>query len=130
MAKLKVLLASSEVVPFAKTGGLADVAGSLPLALEELGVDIRVIMPKYASVKIKADQAILGDDVLVYFVKNDDYFNRRELYGDKFGDYRDNLDRFAYFSKEILLRCKSEGFQPDIIPVSYTHLTLPTNREV
>ena len=46
MSNLKVLFAASEVVPFAKTGGLADVAGSLPIALEELGVDVRVIMPK------------------------------------------------------------------------------------
>jgi starch synthase len=115
MDRLKVLLASSEVVPFAKTGGLADVAGSLPLALEEAGVDIRVIMPKYASVKAKEDEAVIGRNVKVYFVKNDDYFNRKELYGDKFGDYPDNLDRFAYFSREVLERCKREDFSPDII---------------
>ena len=115
MAKLKVLLASSEVVPFAKTGGLADVAGSLPLALEELGVDIRVIMPKYASVKVAGDSAKIGKNVPVYFVENDGYFNRKELYGDKFGDYKDNLDRFAFFSREILERCKLEGFAPDVI---------------
>jgi starch synthase len=115
MAKLKVLLASSEVVPFAKTGGLADVAGSLPLALEALGVDVRVIMPKYASVKVAGDRAVMGKKVKVYFVKNEEYFNRKELYGDKFGDYKDNLDRFAFFSREILERCKKEKFVPDII---------------
>ena len=115
MQKLKVLLASSEVVPFAKTGGLADVAGSLPLALEEAGVDIRVIMPKYASVKEDKDEARIGKNVKAYFVKNDEYFKRKELYGDKFGDYHDNLERFAYFSREILERCKRENFKPDII---------------
>jgi len=115
MAKLKVLLASSEVVPFAKTGGLADVAGSLPLALEELGVDVRVIMPKYASVKVAGNSTKIGKNIPVYFVKNDDYFNRKELYGDKFGDYKDNLDRFAFFSREILERCKKEKFAPDCI---------------
>ena len=47
MSKLKILLASGEVAPLAKTGGLADVAGSLPIALEEMGADVRVIMPKY-----------------------------------------------------------------------------------
>jgi len=113
--KLKVLLASSEVVPFAKTGGLADVAGSLPIALEELGVDVRVIMPKYASVKSAADEARLGKKTKVYFVKNDGYFDRKELYGDKFGDFKDNLDRFAYFSREALERCRQEGFAPGII---------------
>jgi starch synthase len=108
-------MASSEVVPFAKTGGLADVAGSLPLALEDAGVDVRVIMPKYASVKVKEDTAVIGRDIKVYFVRNDDYFNRKELYGDKFGDYPDNLDRFAFFSREVLERCKRENFKPDII---------------
>jgi len=115
MKILKVLLASSEVVPFAKTGGLADVAGSLPLALGELGVDIRVIMPKYASVKVKGNYATIGKGVKVYFVENEDWFDRKELYGDKFGDYRDNLDRFAFFSKSILERCQEEDFSPDII---------------
>ena len=115
MTKLKVLLASSEVVPFAKTGGLADVAGSLPLALEECGVDARIIMPKYASVKVKGDSTTIGKNVKVYFVENDDYFNRKELYGDKFGDYKDNLDRFAFFSREALERCKKEKFAPDVI---------------
>ena len=47
---MKVLLASAEVTPFAKVGGLADVAGSLPKALAQRGIDIRVIMPKYSSV--------------------------------------------------------------------------------
>lgn len=115
MKRLKVLLASSEVVPFAKTGGLADVAGSLPLALEELGVDIRIIMPKYASVKAADDEAVIGKGVKVYFVKNDDYFKRPELYGDKFGDYGDNMDRFSFFSREVLERCKRENFAPDVI---------------
>ncbi|MBI4975039.1 MAG: glycogen/starch synthase, partial [Candidatus Omnitrophica bacterium] len=115
MKKLKVLLASSEVVPFAKTGGLADVAGSLSLALEELGCDIRLIMPKYASVKTADDEATIGKGVKVYFVKNDSYFNRAELYGDKFGDYGDNMDRFSFFSREIFERCKREDFTPDII---------------
>lgn len=115
MKKLKVLLAASEVVPFAKTGGLADVAGSLPLALENLDIDIRVIMPKYASVKVKGDETVIGRKIKVYFVENDDYFNRKELYGDKLGDYHDNLDRFAFFSKEVLERCRKEDFSPDII---------------
>ena len=102
MSKLKVLVASSEVAPFAKTGGLADVAGSLPIALEEMGAEVRVIMPKYGCVKAKGAETTIGEDVKVWFVENDDYFNRKELYGDKFGDYADNLDRFSFFSREAL----------------------------
>ena len=115
MARPKVLYVTSEAVPFAKTGGLADVAGSLPVALEELGADVRVMIPKYATIKVKSNEAKLGNNVTVYFIKNDEYFKRRELYGDKFGDYHDNLDRFAFFSREALERCKLEGFAPDII---------------
>jgi len=115
MERLKVLIASSEVAPFAKTGGLADVCGSLPLALEKLGVDARVIMPKYASCKVAGDRATLGGKVKVYFVENDGYFKRPELYGDKFGDYKDNLERFSFFSREVLEKCKRENFAPDVI---------------
>ena len=115
MERLKVLFASSAVAPFAKTGGLADVSGSLPVALEELGVDVRVIMPKYASVANGPDETTIGKNVKVYFVPHEDYFVRKELYGDKFGDYKDNLDRFSFFCREALERCKRESFKPDII---------------
>lgn len=124
MEKLKVLFASSEVVPFAKTGGLADVAGSLPIALEALDVDVRVIMPKYRSIKTVDGETTIGKDVKVYLVENDDYFNRKELYGDKFGDYADNLDRFAFFSRQVLERCIKEGFKPDIIHCNDWHTAL------
>lgn len=115
MSKLKVLFVASEVVPFAKTGGLADVAGSLPIALEEMGIDVSIIMPKYSSVKIAGDRTKIGRNVNVYFVENDDYFKRKELYGDRYGDYQDNLDRFVFFCREALERCKKEKFSPDII---------------
>ncbi len=124
MEKLKILFASSEVVPFAKTGGLADVVGSLPAALEALDVDARVIMPKYRSVKADGREAKIGKDVKVYFVEHDDYFNRKELYGDKYGDYADNLDRFAFFSRQVLERCIKENFKPDIIHCNDWHTAL------
>ncbi|MFH1189536.1 MAG: glycogen synthase GlgA [Candidatus Omnitrophota bacterium] len=124
MEKLKILFASSEVVPFAKTGGLADVAGSLPAALEALGADVRVIMPKYRSVKSEGKEARMGKDVKVYLVEHDDYFDRKEIYGDKFGDYADNLDRFAFFSRQVLERCIKENFKPDIIHCNDWHTAL------
>ena len=115
MDKLKVLFASSEVVPFTKTGGLADVAGSLPLALADLGADVRIVTPKYRSAKVSGSQTTVGSGVKVWFVENDDYFDRKELYGDRFGDYSDNLDRFSFFCRQALERCIKEGFAPDII---------------
>ncbi|MBN2453198.1 MAG: glycogen synthase GlgA [Candidatus Omnitrophica bacterium] len=120
---MKVLFATSEAVPFAKTGGLADVAGSLPKALAKLGVDARVIMPKYRSVKAGGGETAI-DGVKVYLVENDDYFNRKELYGDKFGDYSDNLERFAFFSRQVLERCIKENFRPDIIHCNDWHTAL------
>lgn len=113
--KLRVLFVSSEVEPFAKTGGLADVAGSLPVALEKLGVDIRVVMPKYKIVKTNDKIGFLGKKVAVYFVENREYYNRDYLYGTPEGDYPDNLDRFAFFSREIFRIAKEIEFSPHII---------------
>ena len=110
---MKVLLCSSEIVPFAKTGGLADVAGALPLALEELGVEVRVAMPKYKTIKNATPK--LGKNILVYFIENEKYFNRDNLYGEKTGDYPDNLERFAFYSQKTMELLKDEDFQPDII---------------
>jgi len=134
---LKILFAASEVFPFAKTGGLADVAGSLPRALAALGCDVRVIMPYYKCVKessleVRActpdmDGMILGDSmnfkvysnrsngVLTYFVDNDKFFNRSRLYGTNKGDFRDNAIRFSFFSKAVLASLKEINFKPDII---------------
>jgi starch synthase len=106
--RLKILFAASEVVPFAKTGGLADVAAALPKTLKQLGHDIRVIMPKYASVKdtkyrlrevirlrdievpvgdqtyqISIKSAFIPDTkVQVYFVEHAELYNREGLYTD------------------------------------------------
>ena len=137
--KLKILVVSSEVVPFAKTGGLADVAGALPIALEKLGYEVCVAMPKYGCInEAKANlsgqtmifdltlgnntkSAIIksgklpGSNVNVYFIQNDDYFNRRELYSESGQDYGDNAQRFSFFSMAVLVMLKNLNWQPDII---------------
>ena len=124
---MKIVICASEVVPFAKTGGLADVAGALPLALEELGEEIIIVMPGYKAVhnvhqcpsvhslKEGISYSIIGKNIRVYFIENDNYFNRDGLYGDKNGDYKDNLDRFSYYSKRVLELLKEINFKPDII---------------
>jgi starch synthase len=124
---MKIVMCASEVVPYAKTGGLADVAGALPLALEEEGQDVIIVMPKYKSVsqgkfkiqRLKDDvsYSVTGKNIKVYFIENDAYFNRDQLYGEKTGDYPDNLDRFSYYCKRTLELLKEIKFKPDIIHV-------------
>jgi starch synthase len=136
---LNVIVASSEVVPFAKTGGLADVAGSLPHALKKLGCEVSVFMPLYREVLEKnleieptgvevaiplGKRTLTGevfkgstDGIPVYFIKKDEYFDRSSLYGTPEGDYFDNLERFTFFSRGLLEAVKADGLgiKPDII---------------
>jgi len=124
---MKILLAASEVVPFAKTGGLADVAGALPLALEEEAQEVIIAMPRYKMIseaKFKIQRlsenisyTTYGKNIKVYLIENDAYFNRDGLYGDKTGDYKDNLDRFSYYCKRTLELLKEIKFKPDIIHI-------------
>ncbi len=122
---MKVVFCSSEVVPFAKTGGLADVSGALPQALEKRGCRVKVALPKYRCTMqqnllqptlTEGKKAVkLGKDVEVYFVENNQYFDRDGLYGDNQGDYPDNLARFAFFCKQVLYLLKERNFRPEII---------------
>ncbi|MBP7793363.1 MAG: glycogen/starch synthase, partial [Candidatus Goldbacteria bacterium] len=121
--KLKILIAASEVVPFAKTGGLADVTGALPKAISKSGHDVRIVLPKYkciseekfnvrdtgkrvcidiATVKhigVIKETTFSGTDIPVYFIDNDEFFNRDELYRTPYGEYPDNAERFIFFSR-------------------------------
>lgn len=122
---MKIAMVSSEVVPFAKTGGLADVAAALPLALEYCGHEIIIVMPGYKCIheaKLKITRvakdisvAQVGKEIKVYFIENKDYFYREGLYGDRNGDYTDNLERFAFFCRRTLDLLKEINFCPDII---------------
>ncbi|MBU2497430.1 MAG: glycogen synthase GlgA [Proteobacteria bacterium] len=135
---LKVWFLSSEVAPFAKTGGLADVAGSLPKALKGLGVDVRVGLPFYRAVKegqfsprpfLSGLEVPLGEDILrgdvlalrteedipVFFFEREELFDRPNLYGSSVEDYYDNLERFAFFSRAALLFAKTVEFRFDVV---------------
>ena len=143
MGGLKILYASPEVVPFAKTGGLADVAGALPYALAARGHDVVVMMPRYASLyggkyQLAAVSPLLvpsfgeHESVLSFelggetrpvrfvFIAREEYFKRPELYRDPGTgqDWADNDERFSYFARAVLLWCKQTGFRPDIIHVN------------
>ena len=122
---MKIVMVASEVVPFAKTGGLADVVGALPLVLEDCGQEVIIVMPKYKCItdgKFKISRfsksisySIIGKNIKVYFIENDLYFNRDGLYVDKSGDYKDNLERFAFFCRRALDLLKEIDFAADIL---------------
>lgn len=118
---MRIALVAAEVFPFAKTGGLADVCGSLPIALEKLGHEVVVIMPHYRCVGAqkafneRARTATVGRNVRVFFLVNKELFNRAGLYGTKAGDYADNLDRFAFFCRQAMSFLKELGTPFDII---------------
>ncbi len=110
------------MAPFAKTGGLADVAGSLPLALGRLGIEVMVLMPKYRGIEFSEKR--LSDHVQVHFIEHEPFFNRSGLYGHQDSDYADNLDRFSYFSRECLTAAKRLGFKPDVAHAHDWHASL------
>ena len=122
---MKIAMVASEVVPFAKTGGLADVVGALPLALEDCGQEVIIIMPRYKCItdakfkpsRISKDvmSVTIGRNIKVYFIENDLYFERDGLYVDKNGDYKDNLERFAFFCRRALDLLKEIDFSADIL---------------
>ena len=136
---LKILTLSAEVAPFAKTGGLGDVAGSLPKALRELGHDVRIVMPAYRAIedayhagRLKLTTPLLdgmlvptgvgaipagvfegqlpGSDVPVYFIAEGNLFSRPQIYG-----YGDDVYRFAFFSRAALELMYALNWQPDIV---------------
>ncbi len=138
---MKVIYVSSEVVPFAKTGGLAEIAGTIPKYLKKLGVDIIIIMPLYKVIKennfhlIKTDIQVetrIGDkiqigyiykgflpntNVPIYFLACEEYYNREGLYNypGSTKDYEDNCERFVFFSRSVLEICEKLNINPDII---------------
>ncbi|MFA5270833.1 MAG: glycogen/starch synthase, partial [Candidatus Omnitrophota bacterium] len=115
---MRIAICSSEVFPYAKTGGLADVTGALPAALAKKGCDVKVFMPLYKNVKPQKmfdDYGLTKEGkVEFYFIKNDNYFSRDALYGTPQGDYPDNLERFSFYSKQVLELLKKLKFKPDV----------------
>ena len=136
---MNILFASSEAVPFARTGGLADVSASLPAALEQLGQNVIAVIPAYKSVfncGLSLKNTGIGfpvpignktlsaniwegklpeSDVPVYFIQQDDYFNRDELYTGNGSDYNDNCERFVFFCRAVMEMIASMDIKVDIL---------------
>ncbi len=149
---MKVLYVSAEMVPYAKEGGLADVAGALPIALEGEGIDVRGILPAYAKIdkkeynlkKVKdvkpvninyngkdlkaelLEGKLPNSDVTIYFVDNDYFFGRDGVYNDpatKEG-YEDNAERYVFFTRAVMELMKQLDWQPEIIHLNDNHTAL------
>ena len=133
----KVLFVASEGLPFVKSGGLADVIGSLPKALKTQGIEAAVVLPMYKAVIEKHPEAVKVADINVqsglinkptgiyeidvedvpyFFVRQDDYFCRDGLYG-----YPDDGERFAFYCKAVLDMLPHIEFKPDIIHTNDWH---------
>lgn len=132
-------MATTEAVPFAKTGGLADVCGALPIELASLGHEVTLFMPAFRQVFENADsiqhadveleipignQVVRGSiltthlpdsNVRVYFIQQDEYFDREGLYGELGEDYRDNCQRFVFFCRSVMEAIRLLELEVDII---------------
>jgi starch synthase len=131
---LKILIATSEAVPYVKSGGLADVTGALCKEYRRMKKEAYVILPLYKKIKDSRLQlkdidvkinvpvgdrifkgSIFSNQSSAYFIRCDEFFDRQELYGTSEGDFIDNAARFVFFSRGILEACKALGFKPDIL---------------
>jgi starch synthase len=135
---MKILVVASECVPFCKTGGLADVIGALPKELRKRRHDVRIMLPKYKSIRAQefgmketgewvrvpiGDRMETADirtaktekGVRAYFINHEGYFGRSGLYRTVAGDYADNAERFGFFCRAVLEACKAMEFRPDVI---------------
>lgn len=135
---MHVLMVTSEAVPFAKSGGLADAVSALSKALRRLGHDVRIIMPRYSFIPVEGlsklpsvlsvsmggavERAIVyktilpDSDLSVYLLEHDGFFGRAGIYGSKEeSDYGDNARRFAFLSRAAFRLCDALRWKPDII---------------
>ena len=141
---MKILFATTEAVPFAKTGGLGDVCGSLPLELAKLGHEPVVVLPAFhqalesgrpieptgVDFEVPIGRKMVsgtflrsslphdgmsGDGVPVYLVQNDAYYDRPELYTERGRDYKDNCERFVFFARAVLEAIKQFNLGTELV---------------
>ena len=136
---MRILLATTEAVPFAKTGGLADVCGALPAEIEKLGHEIVVVMPAFkqiwsagidiqpAGVELQipvGGRTVAGavlkatlpnSSVPVYFIQQNEYYDRDGLYQQDGKDYRDNCERFVFFSRAVVELIRLLDLKTDLV---------------
>ncbi|MGH7954181.1 MAG: glycogen/starch synthase, partial [Limisphaerales bacterium] len=137
---MKILLASSEVHPFSKTGGLADMVGALGKALERAGHETKIVTPLYRGIRenfpkikkedwqfnlplganrIRAELFSLEveKNLTVYFIRQPEFYNRAGIYFEDNISYADNAERFIFFSKCVANLARYSTWQPDVVHV-------------
>jgi starch synthase len=142
---LKVLILAAEIVPFAKVGGLADVVGALPKALQALGHDVRLVMPRYRQVdpgrfhlqsileaipvsmgnyqvQVSVRQGEIGDHIPVYMIDAPRYFDRENIFG-----YTDDGERFILFCRAALETVRALSWSPDVVHCNDWHTGIVPN---
>jgi starch synthase len=152
LSGVKILFATAEVSPIAKTGGLGDVCGSLPKALTKLGHDVVVFMPFYRQAREwfargetpleqilpttsiawanwAAEATYLratlpGTEIPLILVANDYFFNREHIYSPRLDGYDDGIERFTFFTRAVIRGCELLGFAPDIVHAHDWHTAL------
>ena len=142
---LKVLILAAEIVPFAKVGGLADVVGALPKALQALGHDVRLVMPRYRQVdpnrfhlqpileaipvsmgnyqvQVSVCRGEIGDHIPVYMIDAPRYFDRENIYG-----YTDDGERFILLCRAALETVRALNWSPDVVHCNDWHTGIVPN---
>jgi starch synthase len=142
---LKVLILAAEIVPFTKVGGMADVVGALPKALQALGHDVRLVMPRYRQVdprrfhlntvlesvpvsmgnyqvQVDVSQGEIGDHIPVYMIDAPRYFERENIYG-----YTDDGERFILFCRAALEAVRALNWSPDVVHCNDWHTGIVPN---
>src|SRR5213594_272878 len=149
---MRIVFATAEVSPIAKTGGLGDVSGSLPKALVKLGHDVTLFMPLHRQARDWFDKtgaaleealpmtqiiwanwaaeasyyraALPGTDIPIYLVANDHFFNREQIYAPRADGYDDGIERFTFFSRPVVRGCELLDIAPDVLHAHDWHTAL------
>jgi len=149
---VRILFATAEVSPIARTGGLGDVCGSLPKALAKLGHEVVMFMPFYREAREWFEQSgesiepalpatrifwanwateatllraqLPGSEIPLYLVANDHFFNRDAIYAPRYDGYDDGVERYAFFCRAVIAACEALNIAPDVVHAHDWHTAL------